>query len=460
LSLKHLLWRSCALVLVGASPLAAQKNVDDYIRAAMGEFRIPGLSLAVVKNGRIVKASGYGVANLETNTPATARTVYKTASLSKQFIAAAIMLLVQEGKLGLDDKASRYLDGAPETWREITVRHLLTGTSGIARDPRESDYEPYREQPITDVIKATYPIPLRFNPGEKWEYSNVGYYALAEIITRTSGKSWNEFIAERLFAPAGMTSTRLTTTTAIVPHRADGYRNTSNGRINAEDWIAPRPSGAFLSTVVDLAKWDAFLDSTNILTTSSKRQMWTRATLTNGAATNYGFGWVVDSFLGRSRIHHDGQFPGFRSDYERFPDDKLTVIVLVNSDNARVESLALKIAGFYASTLTAPTFALRADPPPGPVSVGSPVAVRLTAKAEGKAAPESVLEIEIWDADDKSVFKQSRSNESFAAGEAKTFTFSWTPSKPGKYIVNISAWGPRFTPPYAIKAKATTITVN
>ena len=255
-----------------------------------------------------------------------------------------------------------------------------------------------------------------------------------------------------------MTSTRLTTTTAIVPHRADGYRNTRDGRINAEDWIAPRPSGAFLSTVIDLAKWDAFLDSTKILTDSSKRQMWTPARLTNGAATNYGFGWVVDSFLGRTRIHHDGEFPGFRSDYERFPDDKLTVIVLVNSD-ARVESLALKIAGFYASTLTAPPFALRVEAP-SPVSSGNPVAVRLIAKAEGKAAPGTVLEIEIWSADDKSVFKESRSNENFAAGEAKTFTFSWTPVKAGKYTVNVSAWGPRFTPPYAIKARAAIVTVN
>ena len=208
--------------------------------------------------------------------------------------------------------------GSPESWKDITVRHLLTGTSGIVRDPLERDYEPYREQPKTDVIKAAYPIPLRASPGEKWSYSNVGYYVLAEIISRASGKTWNEFIAERLFVPAGMTDTRLTTTAEIVPNRASGYRNTSKGRVNAEDWIAPRPSGAFLSTVLDLAKWDAFLDSTSILADSSKRQMWTRATLASGAPTNYGFGWIVDSFLGRARIHHDGQFPGFRSDYERF----------------------------------------------------------------------------------------------------------------------------------------------
>jgi CubicO group peptidase (beta-lactamase class C family) len=442
------------------SSAVGQTNVDAYIRETMRESGIPGLSIAVLKGGKVVKASGYGIANLETNTPATPHTVYKTASLSKQFIAAAVMLLVQEGKVRLDDMASAYLDGSPESWKDITVRHLLTGTSGIVRDPLERDYEPYREQPVTDVIKAAYPIPLRFSPGEKWSYSNVGYYVLAEIISRASGKAWNEFIAERLFVPAGMKSTRLTTTTEIVPQRAAGYRNTSKGWVNAEDWIAPRPSGAFLSTVLDMAKWDAFLDTTRILTDSSKRLMWTRATLTNGGPTNYGFGWIVDSFLGRRRIHHDGQFPGFRSDYERFPDDKLTVIVLANSDNARVEWLALKIAGFYAPTLTAPRFVLRADAPAGRITSGNPVPVRLTAKAEDKAAPETVFEIEIWDSSDKSVFKESKSNENFVAGEAKTYEFLWTPAKPGKYQVNISAFGPRFSPPYAFKPRATTITVH
>jgi len=451
----------CVLTWLSAGPpAAAQTGVDAYIRETMRESGIPGLSIAVVKGGKVVKASGYGIANLETNTPATPHTVYKTASLSKQFIAAAIMLLVQEGKVRLDDKASGYLDGSPESWKDITVRHLLTGTSGIVRDPKESDYEPYREQPVTDVIRAAYPIPLRFSPGEKWSYSNVGYYVLAEIINKASGKPWDEFIAERLFVPAGMKSTRLTTTTEIVPHRAAGYRNTSKGRVNAEDWIAPRPSGAFLSTVLDMAKWDAFLDSTRILTDSSKRLMWTRANLSSGAPTNYGFGWIIDSFLGRARIHHDGQFPGFRSDYEKFPDDSLTVIVLANSDNARVEWLALKIAGFYAPTLTAPRFVLRADAPAGRITSGSPVPVRMTAKAEDKASPETVFEIEIWDSSDKSAFKASKSNENFVAGETKTYDFRWTPTKPGIYQVNIAAFGPRYSPPYVMTPKATTIPVH
>jgi Beta-lactamase len=155
------------------SQRAEPDQVDDYVKQRMHELHIPGLSMAVVKEGQIVKASGYGMANLETSSPATPETVYKAASLSKPFIAAAILLLMQEGQIGLDDKVSKYLEGSPVTWKEITVRHLLTHTSGIVRDP--ADYHPYSEQPITDVIRSVYPVPLSFPPGYKWLYSNVGY---------------------------------------------------------------------------------------------------------------------------------------------------------------------------------------------------------------------------------------------------------------------------------------------
>jgi CubicO group peptidase (beta-lactamase class C family) len=357
------------------SQQAEPDQVDDYVKQRMHELHIPGLSMAVVKEGRVVKASGYGMANVETNSLATPETVYKAASLSKPFIAAAILLLMQEGQIGLDDKLSKYLEGSPETWKEITVRHLLTHTSGIVRDP--TDYHPYSEQTITNVIRSVYPVPLSFPPGDKWLYSNVGYYALAEIITRVSGKPWDEFIAERLFAPAHMTSTRTTTVTDIVPCRANGYQQKESGMVNAENWIAVRPSGAFLSTVLDLAKWDALLDSAGPIKPSSRKLMWTPVTLNDNTSADYGFGWYVDSFLGRGRIHHDGQFPGFRSDYERFEDDKLTVIVLANSDNASLASIAIKIAGFYAPELTTPPFSLSADVPSDPLKNGNPITIKI-----------------------------------------------------------------------------------
>jgi len=432
--------------------------VDDYVKERMRELHIPGLSIAVVKEGQIVKASGYGMANVETNSPATPETVYKTASLSKPFIAAAILLLTQEGKIGLEDQVNKYLDGAPKTWKEISIRHLLTHTSGIVRDP--SDYHPYNEEAVDEVIKSVYPVPLSFQPCEKWLYSNVGYYVLAEIITKVSGKAWDEFIADYLFLPAHMTSSRTTSATEIVPRRASGYHQTENGMANAENWISVRPSGAFLSTVLDLAKWDELLDLDSVLSRSNRKLMWTPATLNDKTLVDYGFGWYVDSFLGRARIHHDGQFPGFRSDFERFEDDKLTVIVLANLDNASLASLAIKIAGFYAPALATPPFTLSADTPSQSFTNDNPITIKITAKDDGKAAPDSVVEMEIWDESGHEVYKQDKQNESFAAGQTNTYTFSWTPTRAGTYTVNIGAYAPKGTPSYAWKLKAATITVN
>jgi D-alanyl-D-alanine carboxypeptidase len=178
-----------ALVLLLAATVAARADkVDDYVKAEMQKQRVPGLSLAIIKDGKIIKVEGYGMANVELNVPARPDTVYKIGSVSKQFIAAGIMLLIQEGHLSLDDKISKFLEGTPDTWKEISVRHLLTHTSGIVREA--PGFDPFKIQNDADVIKTAYPLPLRFAPGEKHEYCNVGYFALAEIISRVSGKSW------------------------------------------------------------------------------------------------------------------------------------------------------------------------------------------------------------------------------------------------------------------------------
>ena len=444
-------------LLIGASVPVRADAVDDRVKAQMQALHIPGLSIAVVEKGRLIKAAGYGLANVETDSPATPETVYKIASLSKQFLAAAVMLLVEEGKIGLDDRAQKYLNGSPESWKNITVRHLLTHTSGIVRDP--SDYHPYKEQQPSNVIESVYPLPLSFQPGEKWLYSNVGYYVLAEIISKASGKSWSAFISERLFAPAGMTATRVLTLTAIVPNRASGYEQTDSGMVNAENWIAVRPSGAFLSTVLDLAKWDAFMDSHSPITAANRKQMRTPVSLNDGTSADYGFGWYVDSFLGRARIHHDGQYPGFRSDYERFENDQLSVIVLANSGSSRVDSLAIKIAGFYVPTLATPPFTTSAKTPAQLVPSGKPVTIDITAKDDGKAAPGSIVEIEVWDELRKPVHKQNRSNENFGPGEMKTYEFSWTPANAGKYTVSVGIYGPKWTPSYSWNQEMITVTV-
>jgi CubicO group peptidase (beta-lactamase class C family) len=350
----HRKWFSfLAVGLFLAATVAGQSNqVDEYIQAEMKKQRIPGLSLAVVKQGQIVKTKGYGLANVELNVAATPETVYKIGSISKQFIATGIMLLVQEGKLGLDDKISKYLEGAPDTWQEITIRHLLTHTSGLVREAPGFDF--LKTQADAEVIKTAYSVPLRFAPGTKWEYCNLGYFILAEIIRKVSGMPWGEFMSERVFKPLGMTATRTTTATDIVPNRANGYAWRGDTLQNAETVLALRPSGAFLSTVVDLAKWDAALYTDRILTQSSREQMWKPSAETtrrsgDGPPDSYGFGWQIAQVNGHREVYHGGTLAGFRSAFARFVDDQLTVVVLTNAANANPEPIARGVAAFYTA---------------------------------------------------------------------------------------------------------------
>jgi CubicO group peptidase (beta-lactamase class C family) len=327
-------------LLLGSAAVGAQgrDRTDDFVNAEMKRQNIPGLSLAVLRDGTIIKAAGYGLANIKLKTRATPDTVYKTASSGKHFIATGIMLLVQDGRLGLDDPIRKYLDDAPAAWNGITVRHLLTHTAGLVREP--PGFDPFKVQADAEVIRTAYPVPLRFVPGEKWEYSNTGYFALAETIRRVSGRPWSDYLTDRVFTPAGMLSTRttLTSTRDRIANLAQGYVDNQDLR-EAPAWIAIRPSGAFLSTVVDLAKWDAVLYTDKVLTAASRQQMWTPVTLTSGQSAPYGFGWMIGQVKGQRLVHHSGGMPGARAAFARFVDAGLTIIVLMNLDDVDIESI-------------------------------------------------------------------------------------------------------------------------
>ena len=332
-----------------AQPTAtARDTVDRFIAAEMARTHIPGVSVAVLRGGKVIKAQGYGIADLEHQIPVTPQTVFKIGSVSKQFLATGIMLLVQDGRMSVDDPVSKHYAGTPEAWRGITLRHFLTHTSGVLREGPA--FDPLKMQPDSIVIRSAFERPLEFPVGSKYQYCNVCYFTLADIIARTSGKPWDEFLAERVFRPMGMTGTRTTTTAALVPHRARGYVWRDSGYTNAPEYIALRPSGAFLSTVLDLAKWDAALYENRMLTKASRDAMWSPARLTGGEASPYGFGWQLDSVDGHWRVHHGGSLPGFRAEMARFPNDSLTVIVLTNADGARPDQIARAVARIYLAT--------------------------------------------------------------------------------------------------------------
>jgi CubicO group peptidase (beta-lactamase class C family) len=334
------------LLLTG---VAAQQSADieTYVRGEMQKQRIPGLSFAVVKEGKVIQTAGLGLANVELNVAATPQTVFKIGSVSKQFLATAIMILVQDGKLALSDPVSKYLEGTPETWKDITIRHLLTHTSGLLREA--PGFNALKVQKDADVIKTAYGEPLVFPTGKGWQYCNVGYFSLAEIVAKVSGKPWPEFVEERIFKPSGMTASRTTTTSEVVPNRASGYFHQEAVIKNAPEYLALRPSGAFISTVADLAKWDAVLYTDRVLTSATREEMYkpsadTGSKTTEGKVVAYGLGWFVGYVGERRAIYHGGSLPGFRAEMLRLVDEKLTIIVLANADSARTELIARGIA--------------------------------------------------------------------------------------------------------------------
>jgi len=338
----------CALALLSAFTLHAatpQERVRSIITSEMDRQHIAGLAVAIVQTGHVVHAAGFGLADVENKVPASSDTVFKIGSISKQFLATGVLLLAEESKLAIDDKVSLHLEGTPTTWSNITLRHLLSHTAGLIREcPAFNRWLPVSD---AEAVRSAYDVPLAFATGSRYQYSNCGYFSLAEIITRRSGQPWAAFIEARVFTPAGMKQTRTTSTTDLIPKRARGYEWQSNHWQNAADYVAVRPSGAFVSSVLDLARWDAVLLRGDVLSKQMQERMWTPVPLTTGTNAPYGLGWSLDSFQGRRRVHHGGSLPGFRSHYMKFPDEGLTVIVLANEDGAKAQPITERVAAVY-----------------------------------------------------------------------------------------------------------------
>jgi CubicO group peptidase (beta-lactamase class C family) len=258
------------------------------------------------------------------------------------------MLLVKDGKVSLDDSITAKLPDLPAAWDKVNIRHLLDHTSGIksytsVKDFHKTARKDYARREIIDLVAKE---PLEFAPGEKWNYSNTGYFLLGMLIEKVGGKPYGEFMAERVFKPLGMTQTRVNDLRAIIPNRAQGYEWAGDALKNGEYVSPTQPfaAGMLVSTVADLVKWDAALANHTLLDATTLEQMWTPAKLAKGEA-GYGFGWGIGKANGHRVVSHGGGIPGFSTELMRFPDDKLTVIVLTNMDGGHAGSLARGIAG-------------------------------------------------------------------------------------------------------------------
>lgn len=339
-----------------ANPAAVNREVQRY----MTFFMSPGVSVAVVRDGKIVFSKGYGIADLESQKPVTESTQFKIGSVSKPILAIAVMLLKQDGKLALDDPVSKFIDGTPATWQKITIRHLLQHTAGLDREA--PGWKPFEIVPLSDVIKSAFDQPMIAEPGVKYQYSNVGYFTIAAIIEKVTGMSFGDFVKKRIFQPLGMTHSGITDYFAVMPDRAKPYAWTDGLPTHDLDYLSVRPSGAFLSTASDLARLQIGLMSPQFLSDASRREMFTSGKTNDGNLTDYGLGWILASRRGQKTIGHDGALPGFRAAFQMYPDLKLGIFVLNNVNASNPNGLVDKLAGIYAPELREPEAKPHADP--------------------------------------------------------------------------------------------------
>lgn len=323
----------------------AAKRVDEFIAGEMERQKIPGVSLAVVKDGKPLIVKGYGFANIEHQVPVKPETIFQSGSVGKQFTAMAVMMLVEEGKISLDEKIGKYLGEVPPSWANVTVRHLLTHTGGLTDYPQDFDFrKDYTEE---ELLKRAKEVPTDFAPGEKWQYSNLGFVTLGIIIHKVSGKFYGDFLQERVFKPLGMTTARVINETDIVRDRAAGYRLVK-GEVKNQDWVSPSlnttADGALYLTALDMMKWDDALASGKLLGKAGYDAMWAPVKLNSGKTHPYGFGWAVRQVNGKRVIEHGGAWQGFKAHIARFPDNKITVILFANLIQANQGKLANGVA--------------------------------------------------------------------------------------------------------------------
>ncbi len=335
-----------AIAQVAQPSADALAELDRRVRAHLEDNNIPGGLVAVASRGRLIHLETYGMANVELAVPVTDSTVFEIGSISKQFVSAAVMLLVQENRIGLDDPIDRYLSVLPSEWLGVTVRQLLNHTSGIPDYEEIRSYDVYRFRLTPEeVIQIAHSRPMDFAPGTGWYYSNTGYFLLSMIVERIEGHPLGQVLESRIFGPLGMTQTRMADPEAIIQHRAAGYWVNKVGELinrNPTEASSTLGAGGLLSSVHDLAKWDEALYGDQLLSAESKAIMWTPAVLPDGESTGYAFGWGVRPYRGLTSQGHSGMVAGFVANFSRFPEQEMAIIVFLN--RYRVSSGRLKVA--------------------------------------------------------------------------------------------------------------------
>jgi CubicO group peptidase (beta-lactamase class C family) len=365
---KHLCLLLMALSVLSAYSVGqVSKEQIDAIFRPLATAQSPGLAVGVIRDGKLIFANGYGLRDLQKKTPITPDTDFRLASVTKQFTAMSIMLLVHDGKLHYEDTLGKIFPEFPEYGRSITIRELLNHTSGL-KDygdlymKQVGEKTPMDKVPQLldkDVLKLLeQQTEADFPPGTKWAYSNSGYAVLAMVIQKVSGKPYQDFLRDRIFKPLGMKKTvAFVKGVNEVPNRAFGYnKDEATGKFVFGDQSptsAVLGDGGIYTSINEMANWDKALREHKLLSEAEMREALTPVPVSegrkqrDGKMIEYGFGWFLDPYKGHERQYHDGGTTGFRTTIQRFPKDGLTVIVLANRTDLDPDAEALKVADLY-----------------------------------------------------------------------------------------------------------------
>jgi CubicO group peptidase (beta-lactamase class C family) len=362
-------WLLLGLALLagcGSTPPVEPDIADGLITREMQTQRIPGAAVAVVQRSKVLKAAGFGSANLEHAVPVTRGTLFQTGSLGKQFAAVALMLLVEDGRVALDDPITRFFPAAPASWKPITVRHLLTHTSGIPDyDERTLDYR--KDYTEDELARVAFGLPLEFPAGVRWNYSNTGYVLLGILIGKASGQFYGDVLRDRVFQPLGMKTARVIAEDEILMHRAAGYRLAA-GAVRNQEWVAPTlnttADGSLYLSLDDWLLWEQAMRQRAVLKPASWEQIFTPVRLNSGRTFPHGFGWALHDGRGPATYQHSGEWQGFKTVYLHMIEADLTVIVLCNLASADPERIANGLAQVYLPALERPAPTVITDPDP------------------------------------------------------------------------------------------------
>lgn len=329
---------------------ATADKVDTYLKEQMAKAHIPGLAVAVVQNGEVIKTGTYGYADLEFKAPVQRDTVFEVGALTKQFTATAILKLAEAGRLQLDDKITTHLTNTPAIWNNITIRELLNHTSGIKSfTDMTNSFRLADHLTQNQFIEKVGSAQLEFAPGTQYKYGNTGFMLLGYIIENVTRTNYWNWMSQEIFQPLGLNQTGDRNPRRIIPQRAHGYEKNNAGDLDNRDPDLTDlfSTGAMVTSLSDLVRWDDALRKNKILSAESRQLMWTPTTLTNGSIKHYGLGWGVAT-EGRPNVGHSGYTSGFSSSLQIYPADHLTIIVMCNLGEESLASiLADTLVKFY-----------------------------------------------------------------------------------------------------------------